>query len=161
MEELHEIRDNLPLSVGVEELVTTLKWLGYKMGVVTGGFDFFADHFKEKLGLDYASSNRLEWKSGALTGRVDGRIIDAAEKARIVNQIACDEGILLDQTVVVGDGANDALMLGQAGLGIAYNAKKGLDRAANVALGRARLTHIFHLLGITEEDISEATRCKP
>ena len=159
IEELADIRDNIRLSEGVEELVTTLKWLGYKMGVVTGGFDFFADHLKEKLGFDYAYSNRLEFKGRALSGRVEGKIIDAAEKARIVNQIACDEGILLDQTVVVGDGANDALMLGQAGLGIAYNAKRGLDRVADVTLGRARMTHIFHLLGITEEDIAEAIEC--
>jgi phosphoserine phosphatase len=160
VEELTQIRDNIQLSEGVEELVTTLKWLGYKIGVVTGGFAFFADHLKEKLGFDYAYSNRLEWKSGALTGKVEGKVIDAAEKARIVNQVACDEGVLLDQTVVVGDGANDTLMLGQAGLSIAYNAKKGLDRVANVALGRARMVHIFHLLGITEEDISEAVECK-
>jgi phosphoserine phosphatase len=161
IEELSEIRESLRLSEGVEELVATLKWLGYKIGVVTGGFDFFSDHLKEKLDFDFAYANLLEIKKGALTGRVVGNVIDAAEKARIVNQTACDNGIILDQTVVVGDGANDALMLGQAGLGIAYNAKKGLDRVANVSLGRARLTHIFHLLGITEEDISEATRCKP
>jgi phosphoserine phosphatase len=160
VEELTEIRDTVRLSEGVGELITTLKWLGYKMGLVTGGFDFFADYLKEWLGFDYAYSNRLELKNGALTGRVKGKIIDAAEKARIVNQISCDEGILLDQTVVVGDGANDALMLGQAGLGIAYNAKKRLDRVANVALGRARMAHIFHLLGITEEDIAEAAECK-
>ncbi len=158
--DLSAIKEDIRLSEGVEDLAITLKFLGYKMGVVTGGFDFFADHLKEKLGFDYAYSNRLEIKKGALTGRVEGGVIDAAEKARIVNQIACDEGILLDQTVVVGDGANDALMLGQAGLGIAYNAKKGLDRVANVALGRARMAHIFHLLGITEEDIAEAIECK-
>ena len=86
--------------------------------------------------------------------------MDASEKARLVNQIACDEGISLDQTVVVGDGANDALMLGQAGLGIAYNGKKRLDRVANASLGRTRMSHIFHLLGITEADIAEATQCK-
>jgi len=160
VKDLTEIRNEVRLSEGVEELAITLKFLGYKMGVVTGGFDFFSEHLKEKLGFDYAYSNRLEIKKGALTGRVAGKIIDAAEKARIVNQTACDEGILLDQTVVVGDGANDALMLGQAGLGIAYNAKKGLDRVANVSLGRARMAHIFHLLGITEEDIAEATECK-
>ena len=160
IEELADIRDNIRLSEGVEELVTTLKWLGYKMGVVTGGFDFFADHLKEKLGFDYAYSNRLEFKGRALSGRVEGKIIDAVEKARIVNQIARDNGILLDQTVVVGDGANDALMLGQAGLGIAYNAKRGLDRVADVTLGRARMAHIFHLLGITEEDIAEAAGYK-
>jgi phosphoserine phosphatase len=161
VEVLAEIRNTLRLSDGVEELVRTLKWLGFKTGVVTGGFDFFSDHMKEKLGFDFAFANHLEIKNKALTGRVTGKIVDAAEKARIVNQTACDEGILLDQTVVVGDGANDALMLGQAGLGIAYNAKKRLDRVANVSLGKTRMAHIFHLLGITEEDIQAAAECKP
>lgn len=154
--ELTEIRDNMRLSQGVEELTTTLRWLGYKLGVITGGFDFFSDYLKEKLGFDFAFANKLEIKNGALTGRIVGPIIDAAQKARIVNQTACDQGILLDQTVVVGDGANDALMLGQAGLGIAYNAKKGVDRAANVSLGRSRLKNILYLLGVTEKDIKEA-----
>jgi phosphoserine phosphatase len=157
---LTEIRDNMRLSKGAHELVTTLKWLGYKLGVITGGFDFFADHLRDSLGFDFAYANRLEIKDGALTGRVLGQVIDAAQKARIVNQASCDLGILLDQIVVVGDGANDALMLGQAGLGIAYNAKKALDRVANASLGRSRLTHIFHLLGITEEDIAEALACQ-
>ena len=160
VEDLASIREGIPLSEGVKDLTSALKFLGYKMGVVTGGFDFFAEHIKEILGFDYVYSNRLEMKNGKLTGRVEGKIIDSAEKARIVNQIACDEGILLDQTVVVGDGANDALMLGQAGLAVAYNAKKGLDRVANVALGKARMAHIFHLLGITEEDVSQAVECK-
>jgi phosphoserine phosphatase len=154
--ELTEIRNNMRLSQGVEELTTTLRWLGYKLGVITGGFDFFSDYLKEKLSLDFAFANKLEIKNGVLTGRIVGPIIDAAQKARIVNQTSCDQGILLDQTVVVGDGANDALMLGQAGLGIAYNAKKGVDRAANVSLGRSRLKNILYLLGVTEEDIKEA-----
>jgi len=154
--ELTEIRNNMRLSQGVEELTTTLRWLGYKFGVITGGFDFFSDYLKEKLGFDFAFANKLEIKNGVLTGRIVGPIIDAAQKARIVNQTSCDQGILLDQTVVVGDGANDALMLGQAGLGIAYNAKKGVDRAANVSLGRSRLKNILYLLGVTEEDIKEA-----
>lgn len=158
--ELTEIRDNMRLSQGVEELTTTLRWLGYKLGVITGGFDFFSDYLKEKLGFDFAFANKLEIKNDILTGRVVGPIIDAAQKARIVNQTSCDQGILLDQTVVVGDGANDSLMLGQAGLGIAYNAKKGVDRAANVSLGRSRLKNILYLLGVTEEDIKEALACK-
>jgi phosphoserine phosphatase len=161
VEVLTEIKDNLKLSQGVEELAQALKWLGYKTGIVTGGFDFFADHLKDSLGFDYAYSNRLEIKNGALSGRVTGEVVDAAEKARLVNQTACDLGILLDQTVVVGDGANDALMLGQAGLAIAYNAKKALDRVANVSLSKTRMAHLFHLLGITEEDLREATQCKP
>jgi phosphoserine phosphatase len=157
LKDLTELRQKVPLSEGVEELVVTLKWLGFKVGVVTGGFDFFAEHLKNKLGLDFAFSNHLEIKNGALTGRVPGQIIDAAEKARIVNQVSLDLGIPLDQIVVVGDGANDALMIGQAGLGIAYNAKRRLDSVANVSLGKSRLIHLYHLLGITEEDLSQAT----
>jgi len=154
--EVTDIKDNLRLSQGVEEVVATLKSLGYKLGVITGGFDFFSDSLKDRLGFDFAFANRLEITNGALSGRLIGPIIDAAEKARIVNQVSREEGILLDQTVAVGDGANDALMLGQAGLGIAYNAQKGLDQVANVSLGRSRLMNILYLLGITEDDMAEA-----
>jgi phosphoserine phosphatase len=161
LEDLHGVKNDLRLSQGVEELLVTLKWLGYKLGIVTGGFDFFADFMKERLGFDFAYSNRLEIKRGVLSGKVLGKIIDAPEKAHIVNDTACDLGIPLDQVVVVGDGANDSLMLGQAGLGIAYNAKKGLDKVAQASLGRTRLSHIFHLLGITEEDIKDAMSCNP
>ena len=118
--------------------------------MVTGGFDFFALHLQARLGLDFAFANRLEIKDGALTGRVLGTIIDAVGKAQIVNQTACQQGIMLDQVVVVGDGADNALMLGQAGLGIAYNAKRALDKVADVALGRESLANLFHLLGIAE-----------
>jgi phosphoserine phosphatase len=156
VEQLVDLRSHIPLSEGVEELIVTLRWLGFKLGVVTGGFDFFADYLKEKLEFDFAYSNRLEIKNGALTGKVTGDIVDAVGKARIVSQVSREMGIPLDQIVVVGDGANDALMIGQAGLGIAYNAKRRLDRVAQVSLGRSRLLHIYHLLGITEEDIEEA-----
>lgn len=160
VEALAALRDEMRLSAGVEELVRTLKWLGYKLGIVTGGFDYFASHLKDMLGLDFVHANCLEIKDGALSGKVSGEIVDAFRKAHIVNQASCDLGILLDQIVVVGDGANDELMLGQAGLSIAYNAKKALDRVASATLGKTRLSHIFHLLGITEEDISEALSCK-
>lgn len=160
VEKLVEIRQGMKLSQGVEELVATLKWLGYKLGIVTGGFDFFADYLRETLGFDFAYANQLEIKDGVLTGRVSGEVVDASRKAHIVNQASCDMGILLDQIVVVGDGANDTLMLGQAGLSIAYNAKSALDRVATAALGKDGMGHIFHLLGITEEDISEALSCR-
>lgn len=160
VDDLNEIKSHIPLSDGVEELVATLKWLGYKLGVVTGGFDFFADPLSEQLGLHFCYSNRLEIRNGVLTGAVAGEVIDAARKARIVNQTACDEKITLDQTVVVGDGANDALMLGQAGLSIAYNAKKGLERSAGASIGKSRMKNILHFLGITEEDITAALSCK-
>ena len=159
--ELEGIRDNLPLSPGVEELIAVLRRLGFKIGIISGGFDFFTEHLKEELHLDYAFANRLEVSDGALTGRVTGKIVDAEEKARILSQTACDEGILMDQTIAVGDGANDAPMLSQAGLGIAYNAKPRLDQVADASIGRARMTHLFHFLGITEEDIAEVLSCTP
>lgn len=154
---LAEIRAEMRLSEGVEDLVTTLNWLGYKLGIVTGGFDYFANHLKDRLDFDFVHANILELKDGALTGRVLGEIVDASRKAQIVNQAAHKLGILLDQVVVVGDGANDVLMLGQAGLGIAYNARSTLEQVAGAALGKSRLSHILRLLGITDEDVSEAS----
>src|SRR4030042_4472255 len=127
VEELEKIRNEVKLSEGAEELVMTLKKLGYKLVLVSGGFHYFADFLKEKLGLDRAFANQLEIKNSSLTGRVLGKIVDNTYKAKIVNLVADEEGVFLDQTVAMGDGANDILMLGQAGLGIAYNAKKSLE----------------------------------
>jgi phosphoserine phosphatase len=160
LEDVIEIRNKMALSPGADELLTTLKWLGFKLGIVSGGFDIFADWLKDRLSLDFAFANRLEIKNGILTGKVQGDIVDAVQKARLVNQEACNLGVPLDQVVAIGDGANDSLMLTQAGLGIAYNAKKALERVANVSLSHARFNHVFHLLGITEEDIEEAMTCK-
>jgi len=152
--QLDEVRDNIPVSEGADRLVETLRRLGYTMGVVSGGFRFFADHLVERLGLDFAYANRLEVKDGVVTGRVLGEVIDGAAKARIVHDVANEMNIMLDQTVAIGDGLNDSLMLGQAGLGIAYNAKEGLDRAAGVRLAKKRLINILYILGVTEEDIA-------
>jgi phosphoserine phosphatase len=160
LDDVIEIRNKMALSPGADELLTTLKWLGFRLGIVSGGFDIFADWLKDRLNLDFAFANRLEIKNGILTGKVQGDIVDAVQKARLVNQEACNLGIPLDQVVAIGDGANDSLMLTQAGLGIAYNAKKALERVANVSLSHARFNHVFHLLGITEEDIDEAMTCK-
>ena len=159
VEELEQIRKEMKLSEGAEDLVTTLKQLGYKQGLVSGSFHYFADHLKERLGLDFAFANQLEMKNGALTGRLLGDIVDGPFKARIVNVVSSEEGVLLDQTVAIGDGANDVLMLGQAGLGIAYNAKGKLERVANMSLGRARLKNILYILGITEEEMGSWNIC--
>lgn len=160
VKELEAIQREIRLSEGAEELVAILKRLGFKLGVVSGGFRYFADDLKKRLGLDFAYANELEIKDGKLTGRVMGQIVDNAYKAKIVHRVSEAEGILLDQTVAVGDGANDVLMLGQAGLGIAYNAKGKLDRAANMSLGKARLKNILYLLGITEAEMGSWTACK-
>jgi phosphoserine phosphatase len=159
IEELEKIRNEMILSEGAEDLVMTLKQLGFKQGVVSGGFNYFTDYLKEKLGLDFAFSNQLEIKNGTLTGRVLGNIVDGPYKAKIVNMVSNQEGILLDQTVAIGDGANDVLMLGQAGLGIAYNAKWKLERVANMSVGRARLRNILYILGITEEEMGAWRIC--
>lgn len=157
---LVEIRNRTQLSHGAAALLTTLKWLGYRLGIVSGGFDFFADHLRDAFDMDFSYANRLEIKDGKLTGEVLGDVVDAAQKARIVNQVSCDFRIPLDQVVAIGDGANDSLMLTQAGLGIAYNAKKVLDRVADATLSEAHFNHIFHLLGINEEDVDEAMSCQ-
>lgn len=160
VEELEKIRKDMKLSAGAEDLVDTLKRLGFKLGLVSGGFDYFSDFLREKLGLDFSYSNQLEIKNGALTGKVLGKIVDNTYKAKIVNMVSNEEGVLLDQTVAIGDGANDGLMLGQAGLGIAYNAKEKLERVANMSLGRARLRNILYILGISEEEMGDWSVCE-
>ncbi len=154
LECLEKLRKEMTLSDGAEDLVATLRRFGYKIGLVSGGFHYFTDYLMEKLELDFAFANRLEIKDGVLTGKVVGPIVDGAEKAKIVSRVSSEFGILLDQTVVIGDGANDVLMLGQAGLGIAYNAKRKLDRVANVSLRRARLMNILYILGISADEIA-------
>jgi phosphoserine phosphatase len=160
VEELDKIRNEMKLSEGAEDLVETLKRLGYKLGLVSGGFDYFSDFLREKLGLDFSYANQLEIKNGALTGKVLGKIVDNTYKAKIVHMVASREGVLLDQTVAIGDGANDVLMLGQAGLGIAYNAKERLMRAANMSLGQARLKNILYILGLSEEEMGSWSVCE-
>jgi phosphoserine phosphatase len=159
VEELEKIRSEMRLSEGAEDLVETLKGLGYKLGLVSGGFNYFADFLKERLSLDFSFANQLEIKNGALTGKVLGKIVDNTYKAKIVNMVSSEEGVLLDQTVAIGDGANDVLMLGQAGLGIAYNAKERLERAASMSVGRARLKNILYILGISEEEMGSSSLC--
>jgi phosphoserine phosphatase len=159
VEELEKIRNDMKLSEGAKDLVDTLKRLGFKLGLVSGGFDYFSDFLREKLGLDFSYANHLEIKSGVLTGKVLGKIVDNTYKAKIVNMVSSEEGVLLDQTVAIGDGANDVLMLGQAGLGIAYNAKERLERAANMSLGRARLKNILYILGISDEEMGSSSLC--
>ncbi len=160
VEELEKIRNEMKLSAGAEDLVDTLKRLGFKLGLVSGGFDYFSDFLREKLGLDFSYANQLEIKNGVLTGKVLGKIVDNTYKAKIVNMVASREGVLLDQTVAIGDGANDVLMLGQAGLGIAYNAKERLMRAANMSLGQARLRNILYILGLSEEEMGSWSVCE-
>ncbi|MFG1494427.1 phosphoserine phosphatase SerB [Halobacteriovorax sp. ZH4_bin.1] len=145
---LQDISLKLPLTDGVEDFIRTVKKYGYKVAVISGGFTYFANHLKEKLDLDYAFANELEIEGGELTGRVKGTIINADQKAVLVNLIAQQENISLEQVVAIGDGANDLPMLAQAGLGIAFHAKDIVRKNAQNHMSHGPMTSILYFLGI-------------
>jgi phosphoserine phosphatase len=152
---LDKIAADLPLTDGAETLVRVLKRLGYRIAVISGGFSRAAEALKRRLGVDYAYSNNLEVQGGKLTGRVVGPIVNAQRKAELLETIAQAEGVLLDQVIAVGDGANDALMLDRAGLGIAFHAKPKLREAADTSLTSSGLDAILYLLGISARELQE------
>jgi phosphoserine phosphatase len=152
---LDKIAANLPLTDGAETLVRVLKRLGYRIAVISGGFSRAADALKRRLDLDYAYSNNLEVAGGKLTGRVVGPIVNAQRKAELLETIAQAEGVLLDQVIAVGDGANDALMLDRAGLGIAFHAKPKLRESADTSISSSGLDAILYLLGISARELQE------
>jgi phosphoserine phosphatase len=148
LEQMQNILENLPFTHGVEDFVSTVKGLGYKVALISGGFSFFADSLKEKLGLDYAFANDLVIKDGKLTGEVEGTIINANQKALLVKMIAQQEKISLEQVVAIGDGANDLPMLATAGLGIAFHAKDKVKKEAQNHMSHGPMTSILYFLGI-------------
>ena len=152
---LDQIASDLPLTEGAETMVRVLKRLGYKFGVISGGFSRAAVAGKRRLELDYAYSNNLEVSGGKLTGRVVGPIVNGQRKAELLETIAQAEGVLLDQVIAVGDGANDALMLERAGLGIAFHAKAKLRERADTSISGAGLDAILYLLGISARELQE------
>ncbi len=152
---LDRIASDLPLTDGAETLVKVLKRLGYRIAVVSGGFSRATDVLKRRLSLDYAFSNNLEVDGGKLTGRVVGPVVNAQRKAELLEIIAQLEGVVLDQVIAVGDGANDLMMLERAGLGIAFRAKPKLQEVADTTLSGAGLDAILYLLGITAREIRE------
>ncbi len=152
---LDQLAQNLPLTDGAETLIRVLKRLGYKIAVISGGFSRAAEALKRRLGVDYAYSNNLEVQGGKLTGRVVGPIVNAQRKAELLETIAQAEGVLLDQVIAVGDGANDALMLERAGLGIAFHAKPKLRESADTSISAAGLDAILYLLGISARELQE------
>lgn len=145
---MQDVLDKLPLTVGVEEFIKTIKNLGYKVALISGGFTFFADALKAKLALDYSFANELQIEDGKLTGHVTGTIVNANQKAILVKLIAQQENISLEQVVAIGDGANDLPMLATAGLGIAFHAKDIVRREAQQHLSHGPMTSILYFLGI-------------
>jgi phosphoserine phosphatase len=152
---LDQIANDLPLTEGAETLIRVLKRLGYRTAVISGGFSRAAEALKRRLGIDYAFSNNLEVVDGKLTGKVSGPIVNAQRKAELLELIAQHEGVLLDQVIAVGDGANDALMLEKAGLGIAFRAKPKLREAADTTISASGLDAILYLLGLSGRELQE------
>jgi phosphoserine phosphatase len=155
LEAVMRVAGDPPLMEGAPELLSALRALGLKTAVISGGFSFAADALKNRFGLDYAYSNQLEVKDAKLTGRVLDPIVGPQRKADLLDALAQRERIPLEQTVAVGDGANDLLMIEKAGLGIAFHAKPKLRAAADTSLTQGGLDRILYLLGLREREVRE------
>ena len=158
---LDRVRDRLRLTPGARTFVRTLRRLGYEVALVSGGFEPIVGDLATELGVKHHAANHLEIADGRLTGRLVGEIVDRAGKARVLRQIAAEHDIALEQTVAVGDGANDLDMLAAAGLGIAFNAKPVVREAADTAVTVPFLDAILFLLGIRRDEVEAADAADP
>jgi phosphoserine phosphatase len=151
---VRELLDTIPLVEGAAQLIGTLKMLGYKTAILSGGFNFFAQHLQKRLGIDYVYANDLDIVDGVVSGEVRTPIVDGARKAELLRQIAGLENISLDQVVAVGDGANDLPMLGVAGMGIAFRAKPLVRQTASHAVSFLGLDSLLYLIGVRDRDLA-------
>ncbi|MBO0786901.1 MAG: phosphoserine phosphatase SerB [Actinobacteria bacterium] len=158
---LAEVRQQLRLARGARTLIRTLRRLGYRCGIVSGGFTQITDGLVAGLGLDYAAANTLEITGGKLTGRLAGPVIDRGGKAEALRRFAAQAGVPLSQTVAIGDGANDLDMIGAAGLGVAFNAKQVLRDAADASVSVPYLDTVLYLLGISRDEVEAADADPP
>jgi len=150
--QVQAVASRLELTPGADELVRSLKGLGYQTAVISGGFTCIAERIRTQLGIDYAFANELEIRNGAVTGKVLPPIVNGHRKAELLDQLATRLGIPLSQVIAVGDGANDQEMLDRAGLGVAFRAKPVLRKSADFALDRGGLSSILYLLGLSAQD---------
>lgn len=150
---LHNVHKRIHYTQGALQFAATLRKIGCKTAVLTGGFDFFAERVKKTLELDYAYANRLEINNDIVTGEVLGEIVDGKRKLALMEEIAKKEGIPLDRVVAIGDGANDLPMITRAGLGIAFNAKPSVALAAPYNITQKSLTTILYLFGLSEAEV--------
>lgn len=153
---LDEVADKLELTPGARTTIRTLRRLGFHCGVVSGGFRQVIEPLAHELMLDFVAANELEIADGRLTGRVVGPIVDRAGKAKALRDFADQAGVPMEQTVAVGDGANDIDMLNAAGLGVAFNAKPALREVADASLSHPYLDTVLFLLGVTRAEIDAA-----
>ena len=152
---LAQVAANLILTEGAERVISTLKKLGYKIGIISGGFDYFGEYLQKRLNLDYVFANVLEIENGKVTGNVTGDIIDGWRKAEILKTIATVENISLQQTIAIGDGANDLPMISIAGLGVAFHAKFIVKENAQKSISSVGLDGLLYLMGISEREIRQ------
>ncbi len=157
-EQLVKLTRELPLTDGADLVIKTLKGLGYKLGILSGGFRFVGEYLKDRLGFDYMYANELDIEDSVVTGKVVGDIVDGEKKAILLRQLAQKENIALDQTIAVGDGANDLPMISIAGLGVAFNAKPIVRQKASNAISSVGLDGLLYLIGIHDREIKEEVR---
>ena len=150
---MKSIAENLPLTEGAERLFSTLRKYGFKTAILSGGFTYFGQFLQKKLGIDYVYANELEIKNGKLTGNYLGDVVDGAKKAELLQKIALQENIHLEQVVAVGDGSNDLPMINKAGLGIAFHAKPIVKANAQHAISVIGLDAILYLMGFRDREI--------
>lgn len=147
---MQQIAERLPITEGLERLMTVLKRVGYKTAILSGGFTYFGNYLKRRYGFDYVYANELEIEDGKLTGRHTGEIVDGRRKAELLRLLCQFEHIHLEQSIAVGDGANDLPMLNLAGLGIAYHAKPKVRATANQSISTIGLDGILYFLGLKD-----------
>jgi phosphoserine phosphatase len=152
VEKLELLINTIKLTPGAEELISTLRFMGYKIAVISGGFSFFTDHLKNLLNLDYVFANELEIENNIVTGKIKGEIIDAEKKGELLKQIADIEGIDADQIVAVGDGSNDRFMLSNAGLAIGFNPKEILKDYSDGMITSDNISGLLYFLGIPDTE---------
>ncbi|WP_410623729.1 phosphoserine phosphatase SerB [Amycolatopsis sp. cmx-8-4] len=153
---IDEVAATIELTPGARTTIRTLKRMGFKTGVVSGGFTQVIGGLVADLGLDFAAANELEIVDGKLTGRVIGEVVDRAGKAKVLRRVAGEYDIPLEQCVAVGDGANDIDMLSAAGMGVAFNAKPALREVADAALSHPYLDAVLFMLGLTRGEVEAA-----
>lgn len=153
---LDEVAQAVELNVGAHRLIRALKHFGYKTAVISGGFQYVGDVLQQELGIDYVFANQLAQHQGQMTGAVEGEIIDAQRKAQLLTEIVQTEGITLEQTIAIGDGANDLPMLARSGLGVAYHAKPMVRENASISISNFGLDAVLYLIGFSDRDIDQA-----